>query len=126
MPFIEVKTSRVLEEEVKDQIAADLAEAIELVPMKRGDGFEICFTDGADLRMGTRKLENGAYLSLAYFLPITDETLDTLNAEFFRIIRERLQIRDEDVYITYREVQDWGVFGKCMHKEKFLKEFMNQ
>ena len=120
MPYLEIKTSRKLDEETKDLMAADLAAAIEMVPGKIGAGFELCFTDGADLRMGTRKLENGAYLSLAYFLPITDECLDALNAEFFRIVRERLQVKDEDMYITYREVTDWGVHGGCPHKGQFV------
>ena len=123
MPYLEIKTSKVLEEELKDRIAADLEKAIELVPGKIGTGFELCFTDGADLRMGRRKLENGAYLSLAYFLPISDEILDTLNAELFRIVRDHLGVVDEDIYMTYREVQDWGVHGVCMHKESFMEKF---
>ena len=120
MPYLEFKTSRKLDEDLKDRIAADLEKTIELVPGKIGTGFEICFTDGADLRMGRRKLENGAYLSLAYFLPISDEILDTLNAELFRIVREYLDVKDEDVYITYREVTDWGVRGACPHKGQFV------
>ncbi len=121
MPFIDVKTTRKLDEPLKEAIAADLATAIEMVPGKIGAGFEICFSDGADLWMGARKLENGAYLSLAYFLPITDEILDALNAELFRIVREHLDVKDEDMYITYREVTDWGVHGGCPHKGQFVK-----
>jgi len=114
MPYICVKTSRVLTQEEKQQLVEGCGKAIYCLSGKNSAGLMTEIVSGAELYMGSNRMENGAYIELNFFGKAVNEELDALNAALFAVLAE-LGIRADDVYITYKPLSHWGVKGFCPH-----------
>lgn len=108
MPFYDVRVSRKLEEKTKMEMVLLLGEAIELIPDKNRNGVQVQIQDGCFLKMG-RKTDDTAFLDLKIYGTYSQAVYDRLTERIWKIFLSELEIRKENIYITYTEIPFWGV-----------------
>ena len=115
MPYIHLKASVSMDAEKKERVKTAFGKAITLMTGKTEEVLMVCIEPDADLWMGGIRLERGCYVAVEFFGPAASEDLDALNAVLFRILEEQLGAEKNAVYITYKQQEDWGARGSCIH-----------
>ncbi len=110
MPFIDSKVTVPLTEEKKEAVKSKLGKAISI--LHKGEGYlMVGFEDNYSLYFGGKKLEKGAYVEVSLFGAAESKDYDRMTGEICRILSDELGIPANAVYVTYREVADWGWNG---------------
>ena len=110
MPFTDCKLSRKLDGEQKDKIKRRLGEAVRVLG-KPESYLMVGIADGYDLYFGSKKLENGAYVSVSLFGSATSAAYEKMTGIICDILGEELGAAGSEVYVTYHGVNDWGWNG---------------
>ena len=110
MPFIDVKLSKKISEEQKEQLKSDLGKSISVMH-KPESYLMIGICDGYDLYFAGNKLENGAYVSVSAFGSVNPSDTRRMTASICEILNKRLSVNGSHVYVTYEGVENWGWNG---------------
>lgn len=111
MPFIDSKISVSVSQEKKDAIKAKLGQAISV--LGKGENFlMVGFDDNYDLYFAGDKVEKGAYVAVSLYGKCSPDAYSKMSGEVCNILNEELGIPGDKVYVTYREVSDWGWNGR--------------
>lgn len=110
MPFIDCKVTEKLTENQKEEIKQKLGVAVSCLH-KTETYLMVGFSDGYDLYLGGKRLSKGAYLSVSLYGKAASSDYDKMTGVLCDIFKEVLQIPPSCIYVTYREVSDWGWNG---------------
>ena len=110
MPCINAKVSVPLEPEKKDALKADFGKAISLMG-KPETYLMVCLKENATIYFGGKKLERGAFVEVSALGQIDSGQSQKMSAEICDILKRRLNIPGDGVYITYQGYKDWGWNG---------------
>ena len=111
MPFIDSKITVSVSRENRDAIKSKLGQAISV--LGKGESFlMVGFDDEYDLYFAGEKVEKGAYVAISLYGKASPDAYSKMSGEVCRILEEELQIPGDRVYVTYREVSDWGWNGR--------------
>ena len=111
MPFIDSKISVSVPKEKKDAIKSQFGKAISV--LGKGESFlMVGFDDNYDLYFGGDPVEKGAYVAISLLGGASPEAYSKMSGEVCRILEEELDTPGDKVYVTYREVSDWGWNGR--------------
>ena len=111
MPFIDSKITVSVSEEKREAIKAKFGEAISV--LGKGESFlMVGFDDEYDLYFAGNKVEKGAYVAISLYGKASPDAYSRMSGEVCRILNEELGIPGDRVYVTYREVSDWGWNGR--------------
>lgn len=110
MPFIDVKVSKKLTEEEKEQIKSDLGRAISVMH-KPESYLMVGICDGYDLYFAGNKLANGAFVSVSVFGGVNSSDTRKMTENICGILEKRISVAGRDVYVTYAGVENWGWNG---------------
>lgn len=110
MPCINAKFSVPLDAEKKDALKTDFGKAI-LVMGKPETYLMVCLEENAMIYFGGKKLERGAFVEVSALGQIDSGQSRKMSAEICDILKRRLDIPGECVYITYQGYKDWGWNG---------------
>ena len=110
MPFIDTKLSVKTDEAKKENIKKRLGEAVSILH-KTESFLMVGFDDEYDLYFAGNKVEKGAYVAISLYGKASSDAYSKMSAEVCRILEEELGIPGDRVYVTYREVSDWGWNG---------------
>ncbi len=107
MPFISVKTSAKLSEQVKLGIEQELTEAISLLPGKTPRYFMCAVEDNISMMFHSDKAPT-AFVEVKIFGRSTREAYTALTAEICDILRENAGVEPDFCYVKFEEVENWG------------------
>ena len=111
MPFIDSKITVKVSPEKEEAIKAKFGQAIQT--LGKGESFlMVGFDDEYDLFFGGEKIEKGAYVAISLLGQASPDAYSAMSGEVCRILQEELGIPGDRVYVTYREVSDWGWNGR--------------
>ncbi len=110
MPFIDCKITEKLTEEKKEEIKRKFGQAVTCLH-KTETYLMAGFADGYDLYLGGKKLKKGAYLAVSLYGTASASDYEKMTQALCKIMGATLQIPADCIYITYREVSDWGWNG---------------
>ena len=110
MPFIDVKLSKKITDDEKEQLKSDLGKSISAMH-KPESYLMVGICDGYDLYFAGNKLSNGAFVSVSAFGRVNPSDTDKMTAHICEILKNRLSVKGSDVYITYAGVENWGWNG---------------
>lgn len=110
MPFIDVKLSKKITDEEKEQLKSDLGGAVAIMH-KSKSYLMVGIADGYDLYFAGKKLENGAFVSVSVFGKVSPSDAEKMTAKICGILNGRFSVSGSDVYITYGGFSDWGWNG---------------
>ncbi|MCR5546506.1 MAG: hypothetical protein K6F30_08545 [Lachnospiraceae bacterium] len=111
MPFIDSKISVPVSEEKKTEIKKKFGQAISSLG-KTENYLMVGFDDNYDLYFAGDKIEKGAYVNVSLYGSAPKDSYSKMTGEICRILNEELGIPGDKVYVTYREVSDWGWNGR--------------
>ena len=111
MPFIDVKLSKKISEEQKEQLKSDLGKSISLMH-KPESYLMVGICDGYDLYFAGNKLSNGAYVAISAFGRVNPSDTQKMTSSVCEILKNRLSVSGSDVYVTYEGVENWGWNGR--------------
>ncbi|MCR4674145.1 MAG: hypothetical protein K5675_03975 [Lachnospiraceae bacterium] len=111
MPFIDSKISVPVSEKKKTEIKKKFGQAI-LALGKTESYLMVGFDDNYDLYFAGDKVEKGAYVNVSLYGAASPEAYSKMTGEICRILNEELDIPGDKIYVTYREVSDWGWNGR--------------
>ena len=111
MPFVDLKITVPVEDDIKEEIKKDLGSAITALH-KTETYLMVGIDDSYDLWLGGKKLEKGAYVSVSLYGNATPCDYNDMTGKICNILEDRLGIPGEYVYVTYRGVKDWGWNGQ--------------
>lgn len=122
MPFIDIRTTAVLDKEQRDAVKSSLGKAIETLKGKTEEYLMTGFIDGYHLYLGGRELENGACVSVQYFGDADRQQLKELGGKILTILQETCGIPAAGVYIIFScGVENWTLFGDTYHTDIFAR-----
>jgi len=80
MPFIDVKLSKKITDEEKEQLKSDLGGAVAI--MHKSESYlMVGIADGYDLYFAGKKLENGAFVSVSVFGKVSPSDAEKMTAK---------------------------------------------
>ena len=110
MPFIDVKLSKKITDEQKEQLKSDLGKSVSIMH-KPESYLMVGICDGYDLYFAGSRLENGAYVSVSAFGRVNPSDTQRMTASICEILQKRLSVQGSHVYVTYAGVENWGWDG---------------
>lgn len=110
MPYIECKFTQTLTQSERDCIKSELGRAVALLH-KPESYLMVGFSEGNVLYFGGRPLAKGAYVSVSLFGDAAPAACEKMTAEICAILRDKLGIPPDAVYVTYHPVENWGWNG---------------
>ncbi|MBR2524856.1 hypothetical protein IKE67_00155 [bacterium] len=112
MPYIQTKLSAKLDEEKKEKIQNLLTDVV-ASSFGKPKGFVMTeITDGQDLYMGGKKLENGAYLAVSLLGNTSKPVCGQITKAICDILKQELGTEGQNVYVSYHPVELWGWNGQ--------------
>ena len=108
MPFYDVRISKKLCEEQKKKLAEELEQSILLLPGKIPEGVQLEIRDECDMRFGCQKTDT-AYIDLKIFGHYEESIYERVTERLVQYLENVLAIRNDKTYITYTELEHWGV-----------------
>ena len=110
MPFIDVKLSKKITDEQKEQLKSDLGKSISIMH-KPESYLMVGICDGYDLYFAGNKLANGAFVSVSAFGRVNPADTRKMTESICAILSSRLSVKGSDIYVTYAGVENWGWNG---------------
>ena len=110
MPFIDVKLSKKITDDEKEQLKSDLGRSISLMH-KPESYLMVGICDGYDLYFAGNKLSNGAYVSVSAFGRVNPSDTQKMTASICDILNKRFAVKGSDIYVTYAGIENWGWDG---------------
>ena len=110
MPFIDVKLSKKISNEQKEQLKSDLGKSISIMH-KPESYLMVGICDGYNLYFAGNKLENGAFVSVSAFGRVNPSDTDKMTASICEILSKRVAVKGQHVYVTYEGIENWGWNG---------------
>ena len=110
MPYIEHQLSVALSGEQQKNIKRRLGEAVTLLG-KSENYLMVGFHERCDLYFAGKKLERGAYVAVSLYGRASSSAYEKLTERICAILGEEAAIPPQNIYVTYREVGDWGWNG---------------
>lgn len=109
MPFIDVKLTKTLVPEKKDELKAQLGSAIALFPGK-SESWLMCNIDDGKAMYFQGKGGDCAFVEVKLFGAVSAGAADKFTAEMCNIM-EKYGIPSERVYVRYEGGESWGWNG---------------
>ena len=110
MPLIQLKTTAELTPALRDELTSDFGKM--MAEAGKPESFlMIAFEDDVDLRFSGKKMKNGALVEIKQVGDLGGDVYLCLTTAVTRILKERLGIDPQSIYITYQPVDDWGWNG---------------
>ena len=107
MPFINVKTSVKLSEQLKLEIENKLTEVIPLLPGKTSNYFMCAVEDNISMMFhGDKQLT--AFVEVKIFGKSTREAYTDLTAAICDIMNDCAGVASDFCYVKFEEVENWG------------------
>lgn len=110
MPFIDVKLSKKITEDEKEQLKSDLGKCISVMH-KPESYLMVGISDGYSLYFAGNKLANGAFVSVSAFGKVNPSDTQKMTENICAILNKRFSVKGSDVYVTYAGVENWGWNG---------------
>ncbi|MDE5897145.1 MAG: hypothetical protein K2H43_04965 [Clostridia bacterium] len=110
MPFIDVKLSKKISQEEKERLKSDLGKSISVMH-KPESYLMVGIADGYDLYFAGNKLANGAFVSVSVFGKVNPADTQKMTECICSILNERFSVAENNVYVTYSGVENWGWNG---------------
>lgn len=107
MPFINVKTSAKLSEQVKLEIENQLTSSISLLPGKTSNYFMCAVEDNISMMFHGDK-QPAAFVEVKIFGSSTREAYTNLTAKICDILEENAGVSPDFCYVKFEEVENWG------------------
>ncbi len=112
MPFIDVKTSAKISEEIKLEIENRLTDSISILPGKTSNYFMCAVEDNVSMMFHGSK-QPIAFVEVKIFGKSTREAYTNLTSEICDILKDCADISPDFCYVKFEEVENWG-FNKRM------------
>lgn len=110
MPFIDCKITRKITDDKKEVLKTELGKSISVMH-KPESYLMVGICDGYDLYFAGKKLENGAYVGVKVFGSLNKSDCAKMTAAVCGILKEKLDIPSDSVYVTYEGIDNWGFDG---------------
>lgn len=110
MPFIDVKISKKLTEQQKDELKSDIGAAMAIIG-KPESYTMIGIQDAYTLYFGGNKIDSGAYIAVDILGNSNPSNSAGFTKTICRILNDRLSVPGKNVYVEYRHTTDWGWNG---------------
>ncbi len=107
MPFITVKTSAKLSEQVKLEIENKLTDSISILPGKTSNYFMCAVEDNISMMFHGDK-QPTAFVEVKIFGRSTREAYTDLTAEICEILEKSAGVAPDYCYVKFEEVENWG------------------
>jgi len=113
MPYVNSIFSKVLKEEEKNNIKAQIGKAIEIFPGKSEEWLFVEIQDERNLYFKGEKAEKGAIIEVKLFGKQERSRKDEFTAVICDILEKELSIPGESVYVIFEEIgeDNWGWNG---------------
>lgn len=110
MPFIDVKLSKKITDDEKEQLKSKMGKAIKI--MRKPESYlMVGVCDNYDLYFAGNKLENGAFVAVSVFGGVDPSCAESMTKEICNILSNQFNISGSDVYVTYSGIENWGWNG---------------
>jgi hypothetical protein len=112
MPYINVITSQSLSLEQKKTISQDFGAIIHFLPNKTEKTLMLDFCDGRSLFFSGQEMANGAYVDVRIYGFAGHAQAGEFTEKVYALLRERLGLKENEVYLTISQYNSWGSGGK--------------
>ncbi len=110
MPYIEMKTSKKLDQSQLEALKCGFGTSIECIPGKSEQWLMVNIEDGKNMFFRGMSDEDYAYISVSIFGKADAESYEDLTEEITDLVSS-FGIAPNNIYITYHEIDKWGWNG---------------
>ncbi len=112
MPFIDLKTTCIIDSEKEKALKTSLGKAIECIPGKNEQWLMINIESGCTMYFGGTNDAPIVFTEVKIFGKSTPEAFNNMTAEVCKIFKNLLGVPPERVFVKYEECFIWGCNGK--------------
>lgn len=112
MPYINSKLTTKLSEENREHLKAKMGEIISEIPGKSEEWLMVSFNEEETIYFRGVKMEKAAFVEVKIFGKAKREHKNRVADLLCNLFESEINIPKENVYITFREVEDWGWNGE--------------
>ena len=111
MPFLAIKTNKVLAPEQKERLADRIGELVSIIPNKRKEILMVDVEDGHTLYFRGTINQSCALAALSCYQAAPYEKNKEFTEKMMSVISEELEIPISKIYVTIMEMPVWGSGG---------------
>lgn len=111
MPYINIRLSKEVTAQQKEQLKSKIGEIITLIPGKTEEVTMVDISGGNSLYLGGRSLENGAFVDVRLKGKAEFKPKALFTEAVFKTLKELFDSSDKDIYLNITEFENWGYRG---------------
>ncbi|MBQ8182672.1 MAG: hypothetical protein IJ025_02075 [Clostridia bacterium] len=108
MPYINLKTTKMLTPENCENLKSAFGKAIECFPGKTENWLMVGLEDGARLWFKGDASQDSAIVDVELLGNVSKESSETMTVKVCNILQKELGISPDRVYVKYKGYADWG------------------
>ena len=113
MPFINLRTTKKLEEQEKTYLKNEFGKSISILPGKSEEWLMVSLVDQCSLYFQGqgKEINDIAFIEVKIYGKSDEESYDKLTEKLTDIVSKKLSIDPMNIYVEYEETPDWGFNG---------------
>ena len=116
MPFIDIQMRQKMDDEKKQELQGVATEIVAQAMEKPSAAVMVSIHEECDLYMGGEALSSGVYMEIRAFGPSASSVKEKITLEMNRVLKEKFQISEQNIYITFEDKMQWGFKGSFLEK----------
>jgi phenylpyruvate tautomerase PptA (4-oxalocrotonate tautomerase family) len=112
MPFINSKLTVKLSEANKENLKAKMGDIISEIPGKSEEWLMVSFNDGDTIYFRGNKMDKAAFIDVRIFGKAERQHKNKVAQLLCSLLESEINIPQENIYVTFSEVEDWGWNGE--------------
>lgn len=111
MPFINLRTTKKLDENLKTDLKNKFGKAISLLPGKSEHWLMVSLVDDCSLYFQGKNDEDIAFIEVKIYGKSSSDSYNKLTEKLTSIVSSDLNIKSDKIYVEYEETPYWGFDG---------------
>ena len=111
MPYLLLNTSKTLTVEQRETVKTELGKLITIIPTKSERNFMVDFSEGHPMYFHGLPADSCAFIELRLLGKAPHKAKKQFVQQVFRMIDHVLGIKEDELFISILEFEDWGVGG---------------
>jgi phenylpyruvate tautomerase PptA (4-oxalocrotonate tautomerase family) len=103
-----------LTDEKKDRIKLELGQIITEIPGKTEEWLMVGFNENQTIYFAGNKKEKAALIEVKIFKTAERKYKETITSRISNMFEKELLIQQEDIYVIFEEINDWGWNGNLL------------
>lgn len=111
MPFINLRTTKKLNDDLKEKLKSEFGNSISMLPGKSEQWLMVSLNDDCSLYFQGKNNDDIAFIEVKIYGKSSSDSYNKLTNKLTTIVSSLLNINSSNIYVEYEETPYWGYNG---------------